>query len=70
MSNDKKLVSILELSKEFDVHPRTIIRWVERGLFPAPMRFGRNRVWLRVVVDEKIHAESVRATAKNTQAAS
>jgi excisionase family DNA binding protein len=45
----RELVTIREVAKHFDVNVGTIYRWIGRGEFPKPMRFGRRMVRWDVV---------------------
>lgn len=35
-----KLLTIQDIAKTFDVHPKTVINWQSKGLLPEPVRIG------------------------------
>ena len=32
---ENKFISTSELAKEFEVHPATIVRWIDKGIIPG-----------------------------------
>ena len=53
----KRFVNIDQVAKDFDVCRQTINRWVESGIFPAPLRFGRKKVWLQTTIETFIQSK-------------
>ena len=53
----KRFVNIDQVAKDFDVCRQTINRWVESGIFPAPLRFGRKKVWLQTTIETLIQSK-------------
>lgn len=48
-----ELLTVKTLCDRYDVQPITIRRWIARGLFPAPLRVGRRKIfWPADVVAE------------------
>lgn len=52
-----------EVAAELGVSERTLGRWVMRGRFPRPVKYGSRRHWTRGIVDAWIAA--VRKEAAN-----
>ncbi len=61
MSTEKRFVDIAHVAKDFDVCRQTIDRWVESGIFPAPLRFGRRKVWMRTTIETFVDAKAEEA---------
>lgn len=54
---DKSLASpilenVLSVAKRLGVCRSTIYAWVQKGLFPEPIKFGRSSRWLSSEVNE------------------
>lgn len=54
MKITKRFIDKKELAADFEVCEATIDRRVALGLFPAPLRLGRKKVWLRTTIEEFI----------------
>jgi len=39
------VVTIDNLAHDLETSPRTIRRWIQRGILPAPQRLGRTAFW-------------------------
>ena len=58
-----KMLSISAVADMLDVSQSTILRWVRRGEFPAPRKFGRASRWSQQEVLEHIEKAERRNVA-------
>jgi predicted DNA-binding transcriptional regulator AlpA len=68
---EKALLDEITLAATFQVSPRTIARWVERGELPAPATFGNKKIWIagriHAFIEQRI--SEAEAAANRTNAA-
>ena len=57
----KELIDIQEVAADFEVCTTTLDRWIAAGKFPAPLRFGRKKVWLRTTIETFVESKSEEA---------
>jgi len=51
--SNAKLLRAPEVAKRLQIHRATLDRWVEKGIFPPPRRYGRRIVvWPAEQVDQ------------------
>jgi len=58
-----RFVMAAEVCSDLGICSVTLWRWIEAGKFPAPLRFGRRRVWLRHEYDAHIQEVAERRLA-------
>jgi predicted DNA-binding transcriptional regulator AlpA len=69
MTNTPKtrFVSAVEVCRDLGITSSTLNRWIQLGLFPAPMRLGlRKKVWVRTEMEnfyQQKAAEAVKELA-------
>ncbi len=51
-----RVLASTEVAAELGISERTLERWIKRGKFPEPVRFGVRRQWLRSAVDAWVAA--------------
>lgn len=54
----KELVDNKEVAADFEICTTTLDRWIAAGKFPAPLRFGRRKVWLRTSIETFVESKS------------
>jgi predicted DNA-binding transcriptional regulator AlpA len=52
----RKVMTGAEVAAELGISQRSLERWVKRGQFPVPIKYGARRHWLRSVVDAWVAA--------------
>ena len=57
-------VSRQDLALEFDVSERTIDRWVDDGLLPAPIKLGRKRLFHLQTLEKHLLERSSRRSSR------
>lgn len=62
-----KFIDAAELCKELGICDRTLLNWINKGIFPKPLRLNiRRRIWLRVNIDQFFEAKAVEAAEEVT----
>jgi predicted DNA-binding transcriptional regulator AlpA len=63
---DSVLVNLADVGKMLGVHQSTIMRWVETGKFPEPLRFSSQTIrWRRKDIETMLTNMQKKQTARN-----
>jgi DNA-binding transcriptional MerR regulator len=65
MTESERLLPVREMRKRYNVSTRTLDRWLDNRILPAPVRIGEYRYWrlsdLETFERERIAAQGVKA---------